>query len=520
MRKDLLLFFVTAFFVTISCGQAIETDETGAWVSVDETSIEVEANHDFRQDPFAEGAVEVTDTIMVSSSRSLIIMVRTDDGGDWVRSSVKERVNVSGNVETFPIVLDFDKYKGEQERTASLLIYAADLDEPLVVPIVQKPFIPFIEVSLPGNPTVVSSVDGQTYAIVRSNTWWTIAVDENSSTVVPDLSMFEGVGTRAVFLDFPTNTDDMTALVATLMIKAEGCADCLVEVIQTQSERYFMLAGEVAQVLQPYESNLHIPLRSNGEWTAELSDCTFEGAALTPSGGYQSLNGFTFSSAHGSDPTISEKRATITIRRDGYDDIVLQIRQKGSIHLSVNEYNPEYEFDGTAYNDLSHPYRPYMAKPYPFLSPSTMPGSYNSYALSGQVTDCIFSEEGYAFTAYGSDCGIWLDAGAYGLCVGKAKNDYLLLPAIEGYRLSEMYYEASALASNPYAIRTEDGSRIIKGGELSWTRRSVPIDSNYNDIRVHVFPDTQPGTRYRLNLEEDYRMISIKDLCLVYEKVN
>ena len=104
-----------------------------------------------------------------------------------------------------------------------------------------------------------------------------------------------------------------------------------------------------------------------------------------------------------------------------------------------------------------------------------------------------------------------------GLCVGKIKGDYVLLPALEGYRLSTMYYEASCKAVTPYTVRTEEGD-IIKGGEYSVTKQVFPLTSEHHDVHVHQFPETLPGERYRLTLEEDLRFISIKELCLVYEK--
>lgn len=490
-----------------------------ARLSADVTSVEVDANGDLYRNPFSDEPSVLNDTVMVSSSRSWTVAVKTEDGGNWVRLSLNERLNVSGTLETVPLVLTFDRYKGSQDRKATMTIYAADMAEPLVIPVVQKAFVPVLEVSSDGAPAVVPSIGGQCYMMVKSNTGWTASVDESRSTVVPVLSMLEGEGSHAVLLTFPDNANEESARIATLLVKAQGCEDCVLEFVQNQSDRFFLLADQVPSVLEPYESELHIPLRSNGAWTATLSDCTFENAVLQPSSGSQALNGFNFYADHGSDPTVSEKKATITISREGMEDIVLSIRQKGSIHLSFCEFNPEYVFDGR-FTDPNTPYKPYISKSYPFSSPTSVPKSFSVGTLAGQVTDCIMTRGGFVFTMFGGDCGIWFDATAFGWCVGKMKDDYVLFPALEGYRLAEMYYEASCRASNPYTVRTEDGVEVIKGGEVSFTERVVPVVSNHHDMHVHVFPDTDAGARYRLNLEEDYRMISIKDLCLVYEKVN
>ena len=120
------------------------------------------------------------------------------------------------------------------------------------------------------------------------------------------------------------------------------------------------------------------------------------------------------------------------------------------------------------------------------------------------------------FTLYGRDCGAWISTTEFGLCVGKMKGDYVKFPGIDGFRLAAMYYEASCKGGNPYTVRDDEGA-IIKGGEYTVTRQVVPLTEEHHDVHVHLFPDTLPGERYSLTLEEDYHFISIKDLCLVYE---
>ena len=519
MRKFFNLFIVAVCGIA-SC-QQFGADEQKAFFKVDTESVEMASDKDFYCDPFQEAQAELTDTITICSSRSWTVSVKTEDGGSWVRTSVKERLNASGSMEVYPLVLTFDKYKGALDRSASLIIYAAENEDPVVIPIVQKAYTPVLEVSSLENIGVASAINGECYAIIRSNTSWTAYIDEEKSTVVPSLSMLSGEGTAALLLTFPANVDDGSARIATLVVKAAGCEDYVLEIAQSQSERYFMLDGEVASDMMPYDSKVHIPLRSNGPWTAELVDCTFEDAELQPSSGNQSLSGFNFTAAHGADPMVAEKSATIKVSRDGFEDIVITLRQKGSLHLSFCEFDPEYEFTGgNRYNDASNPYKPYKSTAYPFSVPASVPKSFSIGTLAGEEVYCVMKDGGFTFVMYGSDCGVWYDATTYGWCVGKKKDDYVIFPAIEDYRLAEMYYEASCRASNPYSVRTEDGLRVIKGGEASFTKLVSPIDSNHHDMHVHIFPDTEPGVRYRLNLDEDYRMISIKDLCLVYEKVN
>ena len=214
---------------------------------------------------------------------------------------------------------------------------------------------------------------------------------------------------------------------------------------------------------------------------------------------------------------MEQKQATIKIRREGYEPLVVKISQRGSIHLKFITRDPEYEFNGTDPFDINTPYRPYKSAGTVFAYPTSFPSSLSNGTYKGQEVECGTKAGDYIFTAYGQDCGVWLSSNEFGFCVGKMKGDYVLFPAFEEYRLSEMYYEASCRAATPYTVRTEEGD-VIEGGELTWTSQVFPLETEHHDVHVHRFPSTRYGEHYRLSLEETYRFISIKELCLVYEK--
>lgn len=493
-----------------------EPEKLPAGLSVDENVVEVEADNALISDPFSGETLTVTDTVMVSSSRSWTVSIVTDDGGDWVRTGVKQRINASGSEETVPLVFAFDRYRGHAPRTATAYIYAAELDAPLAISLTQKAFTPVLELEAYTSATGVSAQGGECCVIIRSNTSWTASIDNALSTAAPDLSMTAGQDSKAVYVAFQPNIDDERAKIATLVVKAADCAPVSMEIFQSQSERFFYLESEVPSVIEPYEDKILIPLRSNGPWTAELKECTFSGAVLEPSAGSNALNGFQFTADHGADPDAGVKSATILIRRNGMEDITVSFSQVGSIHLSFCEFNPEYEFTGR-FNDAATPYTPYKAKPYPFSSPDDVPRSFSVGTFAGEPVDFVTKKGDFVFTMFGQDCGVWKELESFGWLIGKTKDDYVLFPAVEGRRLSKMYYEATCRAVTPYTVRTEDGSAVIKGGEYSVTKMVVPVEGNHHDMHVHSFPSTQPGERYRLNLEETFRMISIKDLCLIYE---
>lgn len=499
---------------------ALENPDVAA-LQTDSSSLTIPADIALLGDPFDSDAdySTVTDTVWVSSSRSWSASVKTGDGGNWISLSTRERINVSGKEEKYPLVLTLNRNKFNSARTATLTIAAAEVEAHSKIEITQEAFVPSLEVSAWDNPVGLDPKKGECYIIVKSNTSWTVGFDAAASSVTPDFSAIAGKDTRAVLVSFPTNVNDEQAQFATVEVKADKCDPQRIELFQSQSNRFFYLDGDVPEDMEPYDRQLHVPLLSNGPWTAEISDCTFENAKLTPSSGNYTLSGFNFSANHGFDPKVTMKEATITIRRDGMDPIVLHVRQRGSIHLNFGTFDPEYEWNGNIM-DIDHPYAPYIGGTNPFYEPSTVPGNYNNGTNAGQVIDCKMNNGGFVFTMYGKDCGVWFSKNTTLWCIGKTKDDYVLFPGIEGWRLEKMYYEASCRVATPYTIRTEDGERIIPGGELTVTSKAIPNDREHHDMHVHVFPDTEAGARYRLNLEETLMQISLKDLCLIYEKVN
>lgn len=509
----------TACLMALVSGCALKEQAVSkAMVSTDKASLEADADACMEADPFKAEISVNADTVRVTASRSWTAVIKTEDGNGWATLEGKEHINTGGIMETSDLVVIFDRYKGSENRNATLSIYCAECDAPLVIPIVQKAYEPKVMIEAVDSPTGISSEGGECWIIVRSNTKWKTAISEEESTVVPNISLLEGEDSRAIRLDFPANPDDEMARFATLVVNGNGCQQQKMEFIQSQSERFFFLSGEVPEHALPYESSIYIPLRSNGPWSASVSECSFENGRLEPSEGLYAYSGIHFNyDNHGADPQAGEKHALVTISREGMDDIVVEFTQKGSIHLNFGHFDPEYEWDGQMSGDDEKTYKPYTVVTKVFSEPGSIPYTYTSGTYAGMATDCITSNGGYTFTMYGSDCGIYYVPGSYCFCIGKKQGDYVSFPAFEGWRLTEMYYEASCRNVTPYTIRDLEGN-VIEGGEYTRTVKTIPISREYNDMHHHLFPKTEPGTPYRMVLEESLRSISIKDLCLVYEQ--
>jgi len=517
MKKQTFYFFCVLLLSGLLCSCEADNVVLGpAQLNVTATDIHVNADNALLKDPFADSVPTVLDTLWVTATRSWTAVVETADGGNWIRTNIDERINVSGQEEKYPLEVSFDRYRGSQPRKATLTLYGVDMADPVIINYTQDAFIPALELYTQENNALVPAATGECYVFVKCNTSWTASIDADASTVVPSLSATAGVDSQAILLTFPENVDDEKARVARLIVKAPGCHDQSLDFIQTQSERYFMLAEAVPEKLEPFERELTIPLRSNGPWAAELSDCTFENAQLIPASGVRALDGFRFIADHGSDPDVLEKHATITIRREGMEPIAFSFTQRGSIHLNFLSYNSEYEWEGQDYYNMDSPYRPYNGSTNPFSMPVSFPNTFSSGTYAGTELECTTRLGGDVFTLYGQDCGVWLSPNEFGLCVGKRKGDYVQFPEVEGRRLSAMYYEASCKSEVPYTVRDEEGE-VITGGEVSRTKQVVPLECEHHDMHVHVFPSTLTGEHYRLTLEEDLRFISIKELCLVYE---
>lgn len=506
MKLDKLIFLALVSCQLFSCEQIAYKEPAN--LTVDQVSIEVEADAAVSADPFSQEEPILYDTLGVTYNRSWTVSVETEDGGNWLSPLVSERINMSGQTQSVPLILRFDRNRSNAERRALLTFRSAELSEVTTVDVVQKAYSPSLTLTDNG-VTVVPAIDGNCYAIVRSNTEWTAAVDANKSTVIPELDKTSGMDTQAILLTFPDNPDDGSARAAILNVRGKGCEVQTLKIIQHQGEYCWYIDGEVGGELSPMAENVHIPLRSNGAWSAEISNCTFQNARLEPSEGKGTLTGFTFYADHGFDPTVVEKHATITIRREGEEDMVVSFSQRGCIHLNFGHYNPKHTNEKAPYTKLINP----------FSSPSKFPTSYSTKTYAGLITDCVMKNGGFVFTMFGADYGIWYNSTGQLWMIGRCRHDYILFPAVEGHRLSQMYFEASCRLEVPYTVRTENGSTIIKGGEYVKTAAIRPVTQEYMDLHIHTFPETEEGKRYRLNLEEDTFTLSVKDLCLIYESV-
>lgn len=507
--KLIVLCFCSALLY--ACSQETYAELPPA-LKADVESVSLPSDAVLYSDPEGTFPYEVLDTITISSTRSWSVYVRAEDGGDWISTLQTEHINVSGQNDDTQLIIRADRYKGNTARKATITVHAAQMEKALEIPVEQKAFVPVLEVS---RKTVgeIPSINGECQVTVRANTTWTASIDP-SSTAVAELSVRSAENSKVLTLYFPNNFDESTQKKTVLKITAEGCEEKTVEIVQKTSEDFFTLEEPVPYPVKPHLSTIHIPLLSNGEWTAEISECTFSNAVLSPSAGTNSLSGFDFVADHGADPEAGIRTATITIRRQGKEDIKVRIAQQGSIHIHVSELDPTYEWLRPQLDQ----YSPYKTAGNPFKEPSSLPNTYTDMRYAGQAVDCITKNGNFVFTMFGTDCGVWNSSSTTCLCVGKIKNDYVLLPGIDGFRLSGMYYQASCNVAVPYTIRTADGASVIAGGEFSQTKKVIPTDTEWHDVHEHVFPNTKAGERYRINLEKSYEQISIKDLCLVYEK--
>ncbi len=457
----------------------------------------------------------VSDTLWVESNRSWSIMIPESDQ-DWLSLSVSEYVNVTGEVQSYPLVVTGSRNLKSEVRNSILTVFASGCD-PVEVPVRQNSYEPVLKLECLNGDNKLNFTADTCHMVVRSNLSWALEVDSESSVDVK-LSAVKGTGVKLVQARFPYNFDDERGRAVIICVTSEGQEKSSVELFQRQSESFFKL-GEWRDGRQnPLLPKIHIPLESNSAWSAEIVSSTFANARLEPSSGEATIAGFDFVADHGFDPEVDEKYAVVKIHRDAKEDIVVNFSQEGCIHLKFLSYNPEYN---AKYTDPTASYMPYLPYDWMWVShdEETFPISAGVREFAGQEVN-LEMKGGYVFTTFGKTNGVWYRSRKEGLQIGKSLNDYIKFPAIEGMRLSRMLFESSALASTTYTVRTEDGSSIIKGGEKTSTSEFSMIYEEYNDVKEAIFPHTQENTRYRMNLESVGACISIKELCLFYENVN
>lgn len=455
---------------------------------------------------------EISDTIIVSSSRSWRAVLECDDESSWAWLNREESVNTAGILKKDTLIISAIRNTEASVRNASLRLYAQE-SSPIIIPVEQSGFSPFLVAKADKNPLFMDYAADTCMVVVRCNTAWTAEIEDSSSAV--EISRSKGNGVGSIKVTFPYNFDDERGRTTHLRVKAEGCPDAVVSFVQSQAVPFFLLEGNVDQVQSPLASVINIPLRSNKAWSAEISDCTFSNARLEPSSGDNTVSGFNFIADHGEDPEVAEKHATITIKRQGMEDIQVSFSQQGSLHLHFMDYDPSYN---ATYTDPSKTYMPYTATEWQFSSPEQemVPGSATQRTWAGIDLAC---QKGlYTFTMHGTSAGVWYNGRREGWMVGKSLNDYILFPAIEGMKLTRVLFESSALLMTTFSIRTSDGAQIISGGEKRSTSELDYVTKDINDLQEIVLTDTQPGVAYRMNNDSFGAALSIKDLCLIYQK--
>ena len=455
---------------------------------------------------------DVSDTIIVSATRSWRAVMNCGDEDSWAHLNIDEIVNTAGVLRTDTLIVKAARNTSPTGRSASIGLYTQESD-PIIIPVTQDGFIPYLSAEPEKNPLFIDYTADTCTVVVRCNTDWTAEMEESNSVVA--LSGTKGSGIATIKLVFPYNFDDERGRTAHLKLSADGCADARIAFIQSQAVPFFNLEETVAANQSPLAEVIHIPLRSNKAWSAEISESTFSNARLEPSSGDNTVEGFNFIADHGEDPEVEEKHATVTIRRQGMEDIQVKFAQQGSIHLHFMDYNPSYN---ATYTDPSKTYMPYTASGWPFSSPDQemVPNSATQRTWAGQDLSCQKGK--YSFVMHGTSAGTWYNGRREGWMVGKSLNDYILFPAIEGMKLVKVLYESSALVMTTFSIRTADGSQMISGGEKRSTVELDYISKDINDLQEINLSGTQAGTVYRMNNDSFGAALSVKDLCLIYQK--
>lgn len=523
MMQRLLTKFtliLVAVLMNSSCSEySFQLQSSGAdsesFVSVRKTEVCLLADDALICIPEVGMSESVSDTLWVESNRSWSIMIPESDQ-EWLSSSVSEYVNVSGELQSYPLVITGLRNLESKVRSTILTVFASGCD-PVEVPVSQNSYQPVLKLECLNGDNKLNFTADTCRMVVRSNLSWTLEVESGASVDVK-LSASKGSGVKPVQARFPYNFDDERGRSVVVSVSSEGLEKSSVELFQRQSESFFKLGEWTDGRQNPLLPKIHIPLESNSAWSAEIVSSTFSNARLEPSSGEATIAGFDFIADHGFDPEVEEKHAVVKIHRDGKEDLVVSFSQEGCIHLKFLSYNPEYN---AKYTDPTASYMPYLPFDWMWVShdEQTFPTSAGVREFAGQEVDLVM-HGGYIFTVFGKTNGVWYRERKEGFQIGKYLNDYIKFPAIEGMRLSRMLFESSALASTTYTVRTEDGSSIIKGGEKTSTSEFTMIYEEYNDVKEAIFPDTQENTHYRMNLESVGACISIKELCLFYENVN
>lgn len=451
----------------------------------------------------ADGGEPVS--LLLKSNRSWTASI--EEGVDWLSMDIAENQNLEMRlVETqVSFTAEDNPVKASRPAKVSFISEAGKVD----VTVVQGPLVPRLIVS-GGELLENLEADAGTYTLtVESNVPWTVGLAPESTAGV-SLSAESGQGNGTIELSVAENGSSSGGKDAVIIFTAEDCAPVSVNLHQKKAVAYMKFADAVDGVLTVEEGLFEavIAVKTNSNWSAEIADVDgFTNPMLTkPTGSSedQSITVRMDCPAYCFGKTAS---MTLKVSLDEGRSATLRLEQKPALRMKFGTFGESSFVTADAEHwPLSSPALADMPTAKDTSSPFYCKEG-NLVMRSGHIVK-IFSNAGIWYTASTGLNGFGTNP------LDKTIGSYLILPAVEGFRLSKVVYHAAAASTKRLylSIMDKDRSEVVSGGD----QKTIGSTAVSRPLLEWTLSETAANTSYSIYQASTGNMY-LGDLILYYE---
>lgn len=451
----------------------------------------------------AEGGQPVQ--IVISSNRSWTAVVPED--AEWLSLSMDEHLNLEKIESETTVSLAAEDNVERQVRHAVIRITGESGG--FEIGVTQSALVPRLCVS-GAEALADATADAAEYVLcIDSNVDWTASVEEGATADI-SLDAASGHGAGVVKVAVAENISSVEGKAAKIVFEAEDCDPVVVPVVQRMASAYVRFPEAVDGVVS-IEEGLEegmIAIKTNSAWTASIEDVDgFNSPVLVETSGTKDATGIavhlaTYSVCFGRNATM---KLRITLE-DGTVESVT-VSQKPVLRAKFGTFL-ENTFKGATEEEWP------LSSPKLSVLPTTKDTESPFYCKEGDLV----LKTGYTIKIY-SNAGIWVGSGTGLNGFGSHPTDkticsYLVLPAIEGVKLTKVVYHAAASSTKKLSLSIRNANResVVSGGEL----QVIGTDAVSRPLLEWKLTGTEVNTAYSIHQANTGNMY-LGDLILYYE---
>lgn len=335
MMKRLItisLAILLLFFIQGCLERNIAETQAKLTSSLDSISAEAE---------FLPGTSDSLRTVRIISNRSWY--AHLNEQGDvldpskgefvsWGKLDITDHANLTNVTDTVDLNIIFTRNLSESPVNGVLNLYAEG-EKMLSVPVVQSGAV--YRLSADADKLSVSCLKDTVKVYVDCNTSWSASLSE-ATTADVILDNETGFDPDTLLVIFNQNLDAVNTKLASVILKAQSCEDCAINITQEKAVPYLRLADNIQTAISPIASDAEFSFQTNRNWSvradesSSLIDIAFDKSAGEPSSDEIKVR-FTFRNP-GDDPCIVNS-AKIIISAEGNEDLVLDYTQRAPLKL-------------------------------------------------------------------------------------------------------------------------------------------------------------------------------------------